>query len=64
MSIGSYPDLAQVLGGAAAAPAGMTRTGLPVGVQIVGPYLEDRTAIDVARQFERILGGYRAPSLI
>jgi amidase len=42
----------------------MTRTGLPVGVQIVGPYLEDRTAIDVARQFERILGGYRAPSLI
>ncbi|MBQ0888663.1 amidase [Streptomyces sp. RM72] len=31
-------------------PAGATRTGLPLAVQIIGPYLGDRTVLDVARQ--------------
>ena len=29
-------------------PAGRTRENLPVGLQIAGPYLEDRTALDLA----------------
>jgi len=30
-------------------PVGRTADGLPIAVQVVGPYLEDRTTIDVAR---------------
>jgi amidase len=37
---------------ATVAPAGLTRAGLPVGVQIIGPYLEDRTTIALARLIE------------
>jgi amidase len=48
---------------AAVAPVGLTDDGLPVGVQIIAPYLEDRTAIDLARQLERICGGFRPPTL-
>jgi amidase len=33
---------------ATTAPAGLTPGGLPVGVQILGPYLEDATPIDIA----------------
>ncbi len=43
------------------APAGRTREGLPVGVQIVGPYLEDRTTIDFARRLAEVIGGYEPP---
>jgi amidase len=46
---------------AAVAPVGLTPEGLPVGIQVIAPYLEDRTAIDVARLLERELGGYRRP---
>ena len=49
---------------AVAAPAGLTRDGLPVGMQVIAPYLEDRTAIDVARHLERVLGGYRQPPVV
>jgi amidase len=38
---------------ASTAPLGMTRTGLPVGVQIVGPLYGDRTTLAVARMLER-----------
>jgi amidase len=48
---------------AAVAPVGLTRRGLPVGMQVIAPYLEDRTAIDVARQIERHVGGFQAPSV-
>ena len=48
---------------AAAAPVGLSRGGLPVGMQVIAPYLEDRTAIDVARHLERLLGGYQQPVL-
>ncbi len=30
-------------------PAGMSADGLPIGVQIVGPYLHDRTTLQLAR---------------
>ena len=46
---------------ASVAPAGRTPSGLPVGVQIVAPYLEDRTAIDFAAQIEREIGGFIPP---
>jgi amidase len=46
---------------ASQAPVGRTRAGLPVGIQIVGPYLEDRTPIDFARHVEKVCGGFAAP---
>ena len=46
---------------AAVAPIGLTKSGLTVGVQIIGPHLEDRTAIAVAGMLEDIYGGFRAP---
>lgn len=42
-------------------PVGKTAAGLPVGIQVVGPYLEDRTALHVAAAFEGVLGGFEAP---
>jgi amidase len=42
-------------------PVGKTGAGLPVGVQVVGPYLEDRTALEVAATIEAVLGGFEAP---
>ena len=43
------------------APAGRTSAGLPVGVEIIGPYLEDRTTIDVARRLAAEIGGFEPP---
>jgi amidase len=43
------------------APIGRTPKGLPVGLQIVGPYLEDRTTIDFAERLAEIIGGYAPP---
>ncbi len=46
---------------AAVVPVGLTDEGLPVGMQIIGPYLEDATPIDVAIKIEEVLGGFRRP---
>jgi amidase len=46
---------------ATTAPVGLTRGGLPVGIQIVGPYLEDATPIDVAGRLTEVIGGFRPP---
>lgn len=46
------------------APAGFTPAGLPVGIQIIGPYLEDATAIDLAGRLADLAGGYRAPDIL
>jgi amidase len=43
------------------APVGFTRDGLPAGIQVVGPYLEDRTAIHVAKLVAEVSGGYVPP---
>jgi amidase len=43
------------------APVGLTAAGLPVGIQIVAPHLEDRTAIDVAARITEVVGGFQAP---
>lgn len=45
------------------APVGFTPRGLPVGIQVVGPLHEDRTAVDVARRMADVVGGYEAPPL-
>ena len=43
------------------APVGLARSGLPCGLQIVGPFLHDRTCIEFARLMERELGGFTPP---
>ena len=46
---------------ASVAPVGRTKAGLPVGIQIMGPYLEDATPIDIATKLEEMTGGFKAP---
>jgi amidase len=46
---------------ATAAPIDRTDAGLPIGVQIIGPYLEDRTTIAFAELIEREFGGFVPP---
>jgi len=45
----------------ATVPVGLSAGGLPVGVQVVGPFLGDRTVVDVARRLADVVGGYRPP---
>src|SRR5438876_2255760 len=57
-----YPALATLAGQPATAfPVGLTRGGLPIGLQAVGPYLEDRTPIRFAALLGRELGGFARP---
>jgi len=42
-------------------PTGRFVDGLPAGVQIVGPYLEDRTTLRFARLAEAVTGGFVPP---
>ena len=48
---------------ATAIPLGLSQEGLPVGVQIVGPWLEDRTLLKLAELIEREFGGFVAPPM-
>jgi amidase len=48
---------------ATAVPIDRSTTGLPIGVQIIGPYLEDRTTIAFAALLEREFGGFVPPPL-
>lgn len=43
------------------APAGLSRSGLPVGVQIIGPQYGDHTCIHFARLLEREFQGFTPP---
>jgi amidase len=43
------------------APVLPTAERLPTGFQVLGPYLEDATAIDVAAHVADVFGGYRRP---
>ena len=54
-----YPGLAFLP--STVAPAGLSRGGLPVGVQIVGPQYGDRTCIELARLLEREFQGFIPP---
>jgi amidase len=44
-----------------AMPIGLSEGGLPIGMQIVGPYLEDRTPLGFAALAEREFGGFTPP---
>ncbi len=46
---------------AAVVPAGLAADGMPVGVQLIGPYLADRTVLEFARLVEELTGGFRRP---
>jgi len=57
-----YPAVSTVAGQPATAfPVGLSRGGLPIGLQAIGPYLEDRTPIRFAALLARELGGFRRP---
>jgi amidase len=46
---------------ATARPITCTSAGLPMGIQIVGPYLEDRTPIRAALLMDDLFGGFVRP---
>jgi len=46
---------------ATVAPIGRTPAGLPVGIQIMGPYWEDATSITFADLLSREIGGFTPP---
>ncbi|MFC3080626.1 amidase family protein [Phenylobacterium terrae] len=46
---------------ATAVPAGRTRAGLPVGVQLIGPYGADSKTLGVAQALEEQVRGFEAP---
>jgi amidase len=60
-----WPSIATLTGlPATVMPIGHSDEGLPIGVQIIGPYLEDRTTIAFAELAEREFGGFVAPPLM
>jgi amidase len=42
-------------------PIGLSKAGLPIGVQIIGPLYEDRTPLAFAALLEREFGGFARP---
>jgi len=46
---------------ATAVPIGCSPEGLPIGVQLIGPYLEDRTPLALAELIEHEYGGFSPP---
>jgi amidase len=59
-----WPGIATLPGlPSTAIPLGLSGQGLPVGVQIVGPWLEDRTPLKLAELIEREFGGFVPPPM-
>jgi len=60
----AWPGIATLPGlPSTAIPTGFAKDGLPVGVQIVGPYLEDLTPLKLAELIEREFGGFIPPKM-
>jgi amidase len=60
----AWPGIATLPGlPATAIPLGLSPQGLPVGVQILGPWLEDRTPLKLAELIEREFGGFVPPPM-
>jgi amidase len=66
----AFPYLSLIVWGTLATPPGLpatvmpigrTSAGLPIGVQIIGPLLEDRTTLAFARLMELEFGGFVPP---
>lgn len=43
-------------------PVAQSADGLPIGVQIAGDFMDDRTTLDVARALESAMGGVKIPA--
>jgi amidase len=58
----AWPGIANLTGlPATQIPLALSPEGLPVGVQIAGPWLEDRTPLKLAELIEREFGGFVPP---
>jgi amidase len=66
----SFPYLSLIVWATAATPPGLpatvmpigrSKSALPIGVQIIGPFLEDRTTLAFARLAEREFSGFAPP---
>ena len=42
-------------------PIGLSSNGLPIGMQITGPYLEDKTCLEVAKLVRDLRGEFKIP---
>ncbi|MBC8346291.1 MAG: amidase [Candidatus Marinimicrobia bacterium] len=42
-------------------PIGFSKNGPPIGMQVIGPYLEDWITIEFAKQISEITGGFPSP---
>ena len=59
----AWPGLASFAGlPATVVPVGRGAAGLPIGVQVIGPWLEDRSTIAFAGEVERLLQASARPS--
>lgn len=57
-----WPGIATVIGlPATAMPIDLSPEGLPIGMQIIGPWLEDRTPLRFAELTEQEFGGFKPP---
>lgn len=57
-----WPGVATMPGlPATSIPIGFSPDGLPIGVQIIGPWLEDRTTLRLAELIEQEFGGFVPP---
>ena len=60
----SYSQTFNVFGlPSVAVPAGRSRVGLPIGVQIAGPPFEEQLVLQAAAFIEEALGGWLLPTL-
>ena len=60
----AWPALASYGGlPATTMPVGLSSSGLPVGVQIIGPAGEDFTPLAFAMEVEALIGGFQPPPL-
>jgi amidase len=58
----AWPGFIGVVGlPSAVAPIGRTAAGLPVGMQLVSPYLHDRRSVQAAKLVGELTGGYQVP---
>ena len=48
---------------AASVPCGLSREGLPIGLQVIGPRFQDGLVLRVCRAYEKVRGAFPAPPM-